>query len=213
MKKYIINLQDKGQDLCVLTCLGSGDFLQIVDISVACCNAIRKLYIDKWIDRKELSPGQHFNIVDPKQGYTGFECIYPFKSIKEKELRILELTLTKQWFDLISSGEKKEEYREIKKYWLNRLFSPLAKDYKHLPEFAVGPSLDSTNTQKIPAFTKAREFDAVRFTNGYGQSRPSMLYEYKGIEVGTGRKEWGAPEERVFIIKLGRVLERKGGKK
>ena len=84
MKKYIINLQDKGQDLCVLTCLGSGDFLQIVDISMACCNAIRKLYIDKWIDRKELSPGQHFNIVDPKQGYTGFECIYPFKSIKEK---------------------------------------------------------------------------------------------------------------------------------
>lgn len=213
MKKYIIDLLDEGQDLCELTCLGSGDFLQIVDISAACCDALRKLYIDKWIDRKEFSPDQHFAIVDPKQGYTGFECIYPFKAIKENELRILELTVTKQWYDMISSGLKKEEYREIKRYWLSRLFEPLAPNYKRLPEFAVGPSLDSTRTQKIPAFTKAREFDAIRFTNGYGKSRPSMLYECKGIEVGTGRKEWGAPEERVFIIKLGRILERKGGVK
>jgi len=29
----------------------------------------------------------------------------------------LHLTLTKNWFDLILSGEKKEEYREIKPYW------------------------------------------------------------------------------------------------
>lgn len=211
MKKYIIKLQDEGQDLCELTCLGSGDFLYIFDISAYCCDAIRNLYLGKWIDRKELSPGRTFAIVDPKQGYTGFECIYPFLAIKEEELRILDLTLTRQWFDLISSREKKEEYREIKRYWLNRLFNPLAKDYKHLPEFAIGPSLDSTRTQKIPAFTKPREFDAIRFRNGYGKNRPSMLFEYKGIEVGTGRKEWGAPEERVFIIKLGRILERKGG--
>lgn len=33
----------------------------------------------------------------------------------------LHLTLTKNWFDLILSGEKKEEYREIKPYWEKRL--------------------------------------------------------------------------------------------
>ena len=36
-------------------------------------------------------------------------------------MRILHLTLKKKWFDLIASGEKREEYREIKPYWNKRL--------------------------------------------------------------------------------------------
>lgn len=32
----------------------------------------------------------------------------------------LKLTLKKKWFDMIASGEKKEEYREIKPYWIKR---------------------------------------------------------------------------------------------
>lgn len=35
--------------------------------------------------------------------------------------KILYLTLKKQWFDLINSGIKTEEYREIKPYWIKRL--------------------------------------------------------------------------------------------
>lgn len=34
---------------------------------------------------------------------------------------ILKLTLKKKWFNMIASGEKKEEYREIKNYYMNRL--------------------------------------------------------------------------------------------
>ena len=37
-------------------------------------------------------------------------------------MKTLHLTLKKKWFDMILSGEKKEEYREIKEYWTNRLF-------------------------------------------------------------------------------------------
>ena len=36
-------------------------------------------------------------------------------------MKILRLTLKKKWFDMIASGEKKEEYREIKPYWISRL--------------------------------------------------------------------------------------------
>ena len=36
-------------------------------------------------------------------------------------MKYLQLTLKKKWFDLILSGEKKEEYREIKPYWEKRL--------------------------------------------------------------------------------------------
>ncbi len=35
--------------------------------------------------------------------------------------RILHLTLKKKWFDLIASGKKKVEYREVKPYWNKRL--------------------------------------------------------------------------------------------
>jgi len=36
-------------------------------------------------------------------------------------LSVLHLTLKKQWFDMIASGTKKEEYREMKPYWHKRL--------------------------------------------------------------------------------------------
>ena len=36
-------------------------------------------------------------------------------------MKILHLTLKKKWFDMILSGEKSEEYREIKPYWEKRL--------------------------------------------------------------------------------------------
>ena len=35
--------------------------------------------------------------------------------------KILHLTLHRQWFDLILSGEKTEEYREDKEFWRRRL--------------------------------------------------------------------------------------------
>ena len=36
-------------------------------------------------------------------------------------MKILNLTLKKKWFDMILSGVKKEEYREVKPYWNIRL--------------------------------------------------------------------------------------------
>ena len=36
-------------------------------------------------------------------------------------MKILKLTLKKKWFDMIASGEKKEEYREIKPWIISRL--------------------------------------------------------------------------------------------
>ena len=42
-------------------------------------------------------------------------------------MKTLHLTLKKKWFDMIASGKKKEEYREIKPYWFERLvFRPKA---------------------------------------------------------------------------------------
>lgn len=45
--------------------------------------------------------------------------------------KVLHLAVSKKWFDLIASGAKREEYREIKPYWEKRLL-----DYKALREYA-----------------------------------------------------------------------------
>ena len=36
-------------------------------------------------------------------------------------MKVLHLTLKKQWFDMIASGEKREEYRQLKPHWHKRL--------------------------------------------------------------------------------------------
>ena len=38
---------------------------------------------------------------------------------------MLTLPIKKKWFDMIKTGEKKEEYREIKPYWTKRLSNNL----------------------------------------------------------------------------------------
>ena len=44
-------------------------------------------------------------------------------SIKKYKMKskTLHLTLKKEWFDMIKSGEKKEEYKDIVPYWTKRL--------------------------------------------------------------------------------------------
>lgn len=44
-------------------------------------------------------------------------CLHPAGSAA----RVLRLTLKKRWFDMIASGVKKEEYREIKDWIISRL--------------------------------------------------------------------------------------------
>ena len=38
------------------------------------------------------------------------------------EKKVLTLAVSKQWIDMIAAGDKTEEYREIKPYWVARLF-------------------------------------------------------------------------------------------
>ena len=109
--------------------------------------------------------------------------------------KTLHLTLKKKWFDMILSGEKKEEYRAVKDYWMKRLAGVKG----------CGTSYNFTilcNRQN-----KCKEYDYIFFKNGYAKDAPSMLIECKGIEVAQGKKKWGAPDHRVFVIKLGEIIE------
>ena len=105
--------------------------------------------------------------------------------------RVLTLTLKKKWFDMIAKGIKKEEYREIKDYWINRLTEDKSICQMGNSGFVVND----------------RKFDKVLFKNGYSKDAPTMIVECKGIETTTGKTEWGAEEgEHYFVIRLGEIL-------
>ena len=114
--------------------------------------------------------------------------------MNDRKNRILYLTLKKKWFDLIVSGEKKEEYREVTDYWMSRLAGIKG----------CGTSYNFTllcNKGNI-----GREYDFIMFRNGYNKNSPAVMIECKGIKVGQGKKKWGAPDHKVFIIKLGGIV-------
>ena len=101
-------------------------------------------------------------------------------------MKILDLSLTYHWYDMIALGVKKEEYREMKEFYMRRFLTPKEHD----------PRL------------KYKHYDAIRFHRGQG-GKVSMLVECKGIRTGYGKTEWGAPEDKpVFIISLGEIISK-----
>ena len=68
--------------------------------------------------------------------------------------KILTLTVSKQWFDMIVAGEKTEEYREIKPYWIKRLTTNCEVAYDVAAETHCGEVL-------------YRPYTHVLFVNGY----------------------------------------------
>ena len=50
------------------------------------------------------------------------------QKVSRKCCRILHLPMKKKWFDMVASGEKKEEYRLASDHWLERINAPLIYD-------------------------------------------------------------------------------------
>lgn len=136
-------------------------------------------------------------------------------------MKTLHLTLKKKWFDMIASGEKKEEYREIKPYWLKRLMDYLSDDGYELNQGELEEACCDIlqSDQSSSDFTQHVEYqlenwhlefkhyDRVQFRNGYAKNAPTMTVECKGIEIGEGKPEWGAEiGKKYFVNKLGNVL-------
>lgn len=122
---------------------------------------------------------------------------------------ILNLTLKKQWFDMILSGEKTEEYREIKQYWANRL---LWHEYhEHVSCInSLKDTIEYALTDQFSSGVFRRDLEFVEFKNGYQKNARSMIVELTGITYGEARADWsGNWQGEVFILKLGRVLSTK----
>jgi len=124
------------------------------------------------------------------------------------EQRVLHFTLRKKWFDMIASGEKKEEYREIKEFWMKRFCDGCTGKEMQAARLCDLQKEYVTSAGNTVFDAIKKTFDAVKFTNGYGKNAPSITVEFKGIEIGTAKAEWSDNwQGEVFKIKLGEIIK------
>ena len=105
------------------------------------------------------------------------------------------LPIKKVWFDMILAGIKKEEYREIKPYYIKRL-----ANLTHMKE------------ARFLDFMKDGMFIDMRviFRNGYSSTSPSFAHSCL-VFIGEGNPDWGADSgEKYFVFEMiGEPLETK----
>lgn len=99
---------------------------------------------------------------------------------------MLTLPIKCKWFDMILSGEKKEEYREIKPYWDKRFRKVFL--FAQISEYSEEPTL--------PYGYDEHE---VTFRNGYGKNSLSFVAKCT-LSVRTGKEEWGAEKGKEYFV-------------
>ena len=103
---------------------------------------------------------------------------------------MLVLPTKKKWFDMILSGEKKEEYRDVKPYYDSRL-----NKFCHISTRNVMENYIPNNT-----------FEVI-FRNGYSKSSPSIKC-LCSCWYGEGKVDWGAePNKEYYILRILDVKE------
>ena len=122
------------------------------------------------------------------------------------EKKVLALTVSKQWFNMIADGKKDEEYREIKPYWVARLFHNNSNivDARNLASALAG------RTDLLKKYIDAqrivlKQYTHVLFINGYRKDSPRIEKEIESITIGKPKKglcpdKWLDTE--FFIIKF-----------
>lgn len=117
---------------------------------------------------------------------------------------VLKLTIKKEWFDLIKSGEKTEEYREVKSYWESRL--QLYRGEK-ISASEWGRFYEEWYSLELVNRISFQNYEYIEFKNGYSKDAPTIITECKGISVGkptqNGKHLF---DNDVFIISIGDIV-------
>ena len=120
--------------------------------------------------------------------------------------KVLTLIVSKQWFDMIIAGEKTEEYREIKPYWVVRLF----QNNSNIVDVRNFASALAGRTDLLKKYIDAqrivlKQYTHVIFINGYRKDSSRIEKEIESISIGKPKKglcpdKWLNTE--FFIIKF-----------
>lgn len=120
------------------------------------------------------------------------------KCLSDAKKKVLTLNVSKQWFDMIVTGEKTEEYREIKPYWASRLVNQQAESGEVLFDEFGGYC-------RVIGKLEYKPYTHVLFINGYRKDSPRIEKEIESITIGKPKKgmcpdKW--LDHEFFIIKF-----------
>ena len=106
---------------------------------------------------------------------------------------MLVLPIKEKWFDMIKSGEKTEEYREIKSYYNTRFGSVFGYNWLY-------NGIDSTGDMTPPE-------KEIIFRNGYSK-KARQIKAICTLTKGYGKPEWGAePNKKYFILHIKKIFD------
>lgn len=105
---------------------------------------------------------------------------------------MLTLPIRRQWFDMILTGEKKEEYREVKPYYTIRFRQFVT----------LNPDVPNHVVEEI--FRNAAGKGGVKYRNviirnGYSWHSAAMRVTGR-VMIRQGRPDWGAEEGREYYV-------------
>jgi predicted transcriptional regulator with HTH domain len=113
----------------------------------------------------------------------------------QEDLETLHLVLTAHWYDMIASGKKPYEYREIKPYWMNRLVPFVDGKRKKWTEEEC--ELIACGAIGIPKQWWKR-WNEVCFSRGYTSTR--MTYNMGSILIDTSSSnDLGKPAIKIEL--------------
>lgn len=116
---------------------------------------------------------------------------------------MLILPIKKKWFDMILSGEKKEEYREIKEYYETR-FQNLFGAITIYPSsiFSHRSKYELLQGEAVPEEIRKDSVQEIIFRNGYSKDSKAIKARCR-LRIGKGRPEWGAePDKHYYILEI-----------
>lgn len=126
------------------------------------------------------------------------------KYLSGAKKKVLTLIVNKQWFDMIVSGEKNEEYREIKPYWVRRILD-MSRAKVGADTMSLALKYDVIRDRKYIFKEYGKVLTHVLFINGYNKDSPRIEKEIESITIGKPKKglcpdKWLDTE--FFIIKF-----------
>lgn len=113
---------------------------------------------------------------------------------------MLTLPIRKKWFDMILSGEKKEEYREIKEYYETRfqnLFGALTIYPSSI--FSNRSKYELLQGEEVPEEIRKDRVQEIIFRNGYSKNSKAIKARCR-LWIGKGRPKWGAELDKQYYV-------------
>ena len=103
------------------------------------------------------------------------------------------LTIKRKWLDMIRSGEKKEEYREIKHFYTVR--------FRRLMTYAPWPDEKTIAVIRGMGSKGGIPFEYI-LRGGYDLMAPATLVRGT-LVIGQGCEEWGAePGKEYYVLRI-----------